>query len=192
MCVCMHLCTALVSVCLGIPVRAFLKALKAKKDGEKRRKRLEEREKLRQAEVEGGKISSHENESCQLAPPETHTYTHSLETLEITFYIAHGQSFSHLVSVSRLLSSLLLSFSLSLILWVSSANESTLRGLWISTLKWQMMASCGSVQETHTDMLIDTRNIHAHIDSCAWTRMYFYTQNETFIHTRVHTHRHSR
>jgi len=102
-----------------------------------------------------------------------HTHTHTHTSLDCASYAACGQ-FPPRVCVSSLL------FPPSLSICGFQVQMNPHWGLWVSTLKWQMMASCGSVQEKHTSM----RRIHTHLR--AWTLVHFHTQSNPLIHTNTH------
>lgn len=93
----------------GIPVRAFLKisSKKKKKKGKMNIHTIVKRERG----GDGRRQNCQEYDSCNLAPPDTH----NPHTLESTFYVAHGQSFSSACVALALLSwSAFPSFSLSI------------------------------------------------------------------------------
>lgn len=126
---------------------------------------------------DGRRKNCQEYDSCNLAPPDTH----NPDTLESTFYVAHGHPQLALHSLS---SPGLLFPPLSHSQSVGFKCKWIHTGLCISTLKCQMMASCGSVQETCK--LTDTRNMQSHTHVCACTCMYFCTWNGHFISTHSH------
>lgn len=94
----------------GIPVRAFLKISSKKKRKKKGKMNIHTIVK-RERGGDGRRQNCQEYDSCNLAPPDTH----NPHTLESTFYVAHGQSFSSACVALALLSwSAFPSFSLSI------------------------------------------------------------------------------